>query len=103
MSRIELYHNRTKQFQWKIPFLFLLLSILIVAGGYLLFQQYSQRTIQMDNPDENPGKKVVVSLPNGQEVFTYDKFIVKNGSKTYYKGERNTIDLTGGKVVYKDW
>lgn len=103
MSRIELYHNKTKNIQWKVPFLFFLLSILIAAGGFLLFQQYTQRTTQAGPIDENPGKKVVVSLPNGHEVFTYEKFIVKKGGKTYYKGERNTIDLTGGKVNYKNW
>lgn len=103
MNRIELYHNKPKQFQWKVPFFFLLLSILIVAGGFYLYQQYDQRTIRIDTPNDSPGKKIVVSLPNGHEVFTYEKYIVKKGGKTYYKGERNTIDLTGGKVEYKDW
>lgn len=103
MSRVELYHNKTKLFHWKVPFLFLLLLSLLLSGGYLIYQHYFENTIRIDSPEENAGKKVVVSLPNGQEVFTYEKFIVKKGGKTYYQGERNTIDLTGGKVAYKDW
>lgn len=103
MSRIELYHNKTRQFQWKVPVLSLLLLTLILTGGILLFQYFDQSSIRIDTPDENPGRKVVISLPNGQEVFTYEKYIVSKKGKTYYKGERNTIDLTGGKVDYKNW
>jgi hypothetical protein len=104
MTRIELYHkHKPRQVQLRGPFLILLLFILIFASGYLLFQKYDQRPIRISSPDESPGKKVIVSLPNGQEVFTYEKYIVKKGSKIYYKGERNTIDLTGGKVEYKNW
>jgi len=29
--------------------------------------------------------------------------IQEKDGKTYYKGERNTIDLTGGAVTYEEW
>jgi hypothetical protein len=49
------------------------------------------------------GKKVVVQLPSGQKVYTYEKLIIVKNGRTYYKGERNIIDLTGGSVTYEDW
>jgi hypothetical protein len=52
---------------------------------------------------ENPGPKVVIHLPNGQKVYTYENLIFEKEGKTYYKGERNTIDLTGGTVDYEEW
>lgn len=68
-----------------------------------MIHHYFQSTIRIDEPAADMGLKVVVHLPKGQEVYTYDKLIVEKNGKTYYKGERNTIDLTGGTVTYEDW
>ncbi|XJZ28799.1 hypothetical protein ACF5W4_08440 [Bacillota bacterium Lsc_1132] len=102
MTRIELYHDKPKQFHWKGPSFFIL-SCLILAFGIYQFNQYWQGTIRIEAPKENLGKKVVVHLPNGQEVYTYENLIIKKNGKTYYKGDRNTIDLTGGTIDYKNW
>ena len=29
--------------------------------------------------------------------------LLKRMESLYYKGERNTIDLTGGTVIYQNW
>ncbi|MGG5254388.1 hypothetical protein ACQYAD_12910 [Neobacillus sp. SM06] len=102
MTRVELYHDKPKQFHWKGPFLIILACFILAFGIYQL-NQYWHDTIRIDAPKENLGKKVVVHLPNGQEVYTYENLIVKKDGKTYYKGERNTIDLTGGTIDYKNW
>ncbi|MDP4084345.1 MAG: hypothetical protein Q8934_06970 [Bacillota bacterium] len=102
MTRLELYRTNQKVFTWKGPFFFIL-SCIILAAGILYFQQYWQKSIRIEVPEADLGKKVVVQMPNGQEVFTYEKLIIKKDGKTYYKGERNTIDLTGGTVSYKNW
>lgn len=102
MTRLELYHDKPKQFHWKGPIFFILLLITLSAGVFE-FSHYWQGTIRIEAPQVDLGKKVIVHLPNGQEVLTYEHLIVKIDGKTYYKGERNTIDLTGGTVEYKNW
>jgi hypothetical protein len=102
MTRLELYHANPKKINWKGP-VFSILSCLILATGILNFYNNWQKSIRIDAPDENLGKKVVVHLPNGQEVYTYEKLIIKKDGKTIYKGERNIIDLTGGTVAYENW
>ncbi len=76
---------------------------MILITGFFIFRHYYQSTIKIEAPTENLGEKVVIQLPNGQKVYTYDNFIIKKDGKTYYKGERNTIDLTGGTVAYEEW
>ncbi|MGG3563023.1 hypothetical protein ABES03_15630 [Neobacillus rhizosphaerae] len=102
MTRVELYNHKLKQFSWKGLFLFILIGI-IFAAGFTVFHYYDQRTIKIEAPSENLGQKVVIELPNGQKVYTYDNLIYEKNGKTYYKGERNTIDLTGGTVAYEEW
>lgn len=102
MTRVELYNHKPKQFPWKSLLFFVLMS-LIIAAGILTFHYYEQRTIKIEAPSEDLGEKVVIELPNGQKVYTYDHLIIKKDGKTYYKGERNTIDLTGGTVAYEEW
>ncbi|WP_413300615.1 hypothetical protein AA0X95_19035 [Bacillus sp. 1P10SD] len=102
MTRVELYNQKPKQFSWKGLFFFILMS-LIIAAGFIFFHYYDQSSIKIEAPSENLGQKVVIELPNGQKVYTYDKLIYEKNGKTYYKGERNTIDLTGGTVAYEEW
>ncbi|HJV32192.1 MAG TPA: hypothetical protein VJ558_08335 [Bacillales bacterium] len=102
MTRLELYHANPKQRNWKGPLFFILSCLILTAGIYVFINKW-QNTIRIDAPETDLGKKVVIHLPNGQEVYTYEKLIVKKDGKTFYKGERNTIDLTGGTVAYENW
>ncbi|WML56434.1 hypothetical protein [Neobacillus sp. PS2-9] len=102
MTRVELYNQKPMQFSWKGLFFFILMS-LIIAAGIIFFHYYDQSSIKIEAPSEKLGQKVVIELPNGQKVYTYDNLIYKKDGKTYYKGERNTIDLTGGTVAYEEW
>lgn len=102
MTRTELYHDKPKRFYWKGPIFFLLSCIILFAGFYQL-NEYWQGKIRIDTPKVDLGKKVVVHLPNGQEVFTFENLIVKKDGKTFYKGDRVTIDLTGGTIEQKNW
>jgi hypothetical protein len=102
LTRFELNHNKQKSFSWKGPIFFIIICIFIIISFFMI-HHYFQSTIRIDEPAADMGLKVVVHLPKGQEVYTYDKLIVEKNGKTYYKGERNTIDLTGGTVTYEDW
>ncbi|MDQ0199692.1 hypothetical protein [Neobacillus ginsengisoli] len=102
MTRLELYRDKPKQFSWKGPFFFILACILITVG-FFVFRYYYQNTIRIEAPSENLGRKVVILLPNDQKVYTYENLIYEKDGKTYYKGESNTIDLTGGTIEYKNW
>lgn len=102
MNRLERYHAKKKTFQWKMPILGFLLVVFIFVG--MIGILHSGKTTTGESTDrEDLGQKVVIHLPNGQKVYTYEKLIIKKDGKTYYKGDRNTIDLTGGKVEYKNW
>ena len=103
MTRIELYHqHKTKQFSWKGFFFFIAASLVLIAGLFV-FRYFYQSSIKIEAPQEQLGEKVVIHMPNGQKVYTYDNLVIKKDGKTFYKGERNTIDLTGGTVRYEDW
>jgi hypothetical protein len=102
MTRFELYHQKSKQFSWKGSISFLL-TFIIVTAGFFVFRYYYLSTIKIESPEENLGSQVVIHLPDGKEVFTYENYIYEKDGRTYYKGERNTIDLTGGTVVYENW
>ncbi|WP_066064879.1 hypothetical protein [Neobacillus soli] len=102
MTRVELYNHKPKQSSWKGLF-FLITACLILAVGFYVVRYYYQSTIKIEAPLEHPGEKVVIHLPNGQKVFTYENLIFEKDGKTYYQGERNTIDLTGGTVDHEDW
>jgi len=91
--------SRFNVYKWIAMSIFLLCLIGMMVG----FSRYAQSTIKIEAPQVDNGKKVVVVLPNGKKVFTFEKLLVEENGKLYYKGERNTIDLTGGKVEYKDW
>jgi hypothetical protein len=102
MTRLELYHDKTKQISLKGPLLFILICTIMIVG-FFVFRHYYQTTIKIEAPQENLGPKVVIHLPNGQKVFTYENLIIEKDGKTYYEGERNTIDVTGGLVTYENW
>ncbi|MFK9090434.1 hypothetical protein [Bacillus salipaludis] len=102
LTRVELYNHKPKQSSWK-GLLFFIAACIILTASFFIFRYYYQTTIKIEAPTEHLGQKVVIHLQNGQKVYTYDNLIFEKDGKTYYKGERNTIDLTGGTVVYEDW
>lgn len=102
MTRLELYHQKAKPYFRKRAFFFILASILLTVGFFVM-RHYFIDSIRIEAPEMELGKKVVVQLPNGQKVFTFEKLIIEKNGRTYYKGERNIIDLTGGSVTYEDW
>jgi len=102
LTRTELYHPKPKHSFIKGLFI-LIIMCLVVTVGFFVFRYYYQNTIKIEAPIENPGPKVVIHLPNGQKVYTYENLLFEKDGKTYYKGERNTIDLTGGTVDYVEW
>ncbi|MBB6443628.1 hypothetical protein [Bacillus benzoevorans] len=83
--------------------IWILYVIAALCAVLLSFYFYSQSLIRVDAPKEKLGEKVIVTLPDGGRVFTYENFIVEEKGKLLYKGERNTIDFTGGNVIYENW
>lgn len=102
MTRLELYHQKPKHKSWKGRFFFIVIGM-VLAACLITYWQYDRRPIDLEAPVEEQGDKVVIDLPNGQKVYTFDHLIFEKDGKMYYKGERNTIDLTGGTVVYENW
>lgn len=77
--------------------------IAVLSAILLSFYFYSQSLIRVESPEQKPGEKVIISLPDGGRILTYENFIVEKKGKLYYKGERNTIEFTGGIVIYENW
>ncbi|NRG35198.1 hypothetical protein HRF63_25410 [Bacillus circulans] len=82
-------------------FLGSILLLTTIFGGYIFSDRYFAS--EPKTGTEEYGDKVVITLPNGKKVFTYENLIVEEDGKLLYKGERNTIDLSGGVVVYENW
>ena len=64
---------------------------------------YSKSLIKIKSPKPVLGEKVIITLPEGKTVYTYENLIIEEEGKLLYKGEINTIDLTGGQIAYKNW
>jgi len=99
MSQSEFSTEEKKSFTFLWP-LFVFIALLSILLG--LFQ-YSQTLIRINAPVPDLGEKVVITLPGGKVVYTYENFLIEEDGKLFYKGERNTIELTGGNVVYDNW
>lgn len=99
MSRSDRHINKKKPFYQ--VFSFFLASFVVI--GLISFHIYLKNTIKVETPKKELGKKVVVEMPNGKDIYTYENLIVSEDGKLIYKGERNTLDLTGGKIKYKQW
>ena len=100
MSRSEKHANQDHKKRKKpIYFICCCVLLLLFIGGYFFTEYFFA-----DKPnDQNLGDKVVITLPTGKKVFTYENLIVEENGKLLYKGDRNTLDLTGGVIVYEDW
>lgn len=99
MSRTERNQTQVNPFiKIKIVFLIMLfIGLMIVTNIYL------KSMIRVETPQVDLGRKVVVHLEDGKEIQTYENLLVKKKGKLYYKGEFNTIDVTGGIVVFHNW
>ena len=81
----------------------LLYFLLVGFGLFIGTNFYFKSQIKIDAPKVDLGEKVVIILDNGQEMKTYENLLVEKEKKVYYKGEFNTIDVSEGIIVYKDW
>jgi len=82
---------------WSLYFIIAFIALIIS----LYF--YSKSLIRIEAPRQVLGEKVIITLPEGKKFFTYENLVVEEEGKLLYKGERNTIDLTGGQIVYENW
>lgn len=99
MNQSEPLTKENKLFHFIWPVFVIVVFFSIILGLY----QFSQSIIRIEAPEQDLGKKVIISLPEGNIVYTYEKYLVEEDGKLFYKGERNTINLTGGDVVYENW
>lgn len=98
MARSDKYGQKKSSF-W----IFILISFTLCIGAAFGFYYYAKSQIVIEAPVENLGEKVIIQLPTGRSIYTYENLIVEEDGKLLYKGERNTLDLTGGNVVYETW
>lgn len=94
--------NQFKEEKRSFP-IWIFYIIAALSAILLSFYFYSQSLIRVESPEQKLGEKVVISLPDGGRILTYENFIIEERGKLYYKGEWNTIDFTGGIVIYENW
>ncbi|MDF2903663.1 MAG: hypothetical protein K0S25_1301 [Bacillus sp. (in: firmicutes)] len=99
MSRSERNQTQVNPFL-KIKIMFL---IMLFVGLMVITNIYLNGIIRVETPEVDLGRKVVIHLEDGKEVQTYENLLVNKKGKLYYQGEFNTIDVTGGIVVFQDW
>lgn len=88
-------HKRVSLFRkTMMPFLLLLLA------GSIYYLGVPKHT-PASEPKEPLGRVVIIELPNGNTMTTYEAYIVKKGEKLFYKGKDSEIDITGGKITFK--
>jgi len=82
---------------WSLYFIIAVITLLL--STYF----YSKSLIKIKAPKQVLGEKVIITLPEGKTVYTFENLIIEEDGKLYYKGESNTLDLTGGQIVYENW
>ncbi len=78
---------------------FIIAVITLLLSTYF----YSKSLIKIKSPKQVLGEKVIITLPEGKTAYTFENLIIEEEGKLLYKGESNTIDLTGGQIVYENW
>ncbi|MFB6465658.1 hypothetical protein ACE38V_02445 [Cytobacillus sp. Hz8] len=99
MNRYDRHSQKKKLLFYKTLFIFT--SVLII--GFFSIHLYLKSLIKIDTPNKDLGRKIIIEMPNGKDIYTYENLIINEDGKLLYKGERNTLDLTGGKIIYKKW
>ncbi|MFT8323250.1 MAG: hypothetical protein ABF649_20495, partial [Bacillus sp. (in: firmicutes)] len=102
MDRSDKYKENKNPFRKKMMLVVSLVIIVVFISIYIGIGHYFSHT-HTSTASRDLGEKVVITLPSGKKVYTFENLLVKENGKLLYKGERNTIDLTGGVVVYEDW
>ncbi|MGP7819168.1 hypothetical protein [Niallia sp. 01092] len=100
MNSSDKYNDKNTPFFKKMYFLVSLIILALFITVYAIIEHFFTDPF---TAKKDLGEKVIVTLPNGKKVYTYENLIVEENGKLLYKGERNTIDLTGGVVVQEDW
>ena len=99
MSRTDRFSIQRKPF-YKMRSFYLLISVFVLI---LSLYYYSKSLIKIEAPEKVLGEKVIITLPAGKTVYTYENLIIEDDGKLLYKGENSTIDLTGGQIAYENW
>ncbi|QED47293.1 hypothetical protein [Cytobacillus dafuensis] len=99
MTRSERHIERQRPSFKKRLFIFLFICI----STFAVLSFYLKSIIKIEAPQKDLGQKVIIQLPSGNHIYTYENLIVKENGRLYYKGERNTLDLTGGIILYEEW
>lgn len=110
MEDVKDFMNRTEKIEeenTKIPRkliyggIIVIILLFLLVGGYFISEKYFAN--EPASTQKDLGDQVIITLPNGKKVYTYENLVVEEDGKLLYRGERNTIDLTGGVVVYEKW
>ncbi len=99
MSQFQSMINKRKALD-KMGTLYMAIVLLFILIGFYF---YSQSLIKVETPEFDPGNKIIITLPDGKIIYTYENLIYEENGKLIYKGENSTLNLTGGKVDYKNW
>jgi hypothetical protein len=103
MYEFEKQESICGEFNLKSKIIVFLSATVLFVGLFMVGNHYLKSQIRIEKPEVDLGRKVVVKLPDGKEVQTFENLLVEKNGKLYYEGEFNTIDVTGGIVVVKDW
>ncbi|SHT00052.1 Uncharacterised protein [Mycobacteroides abscessus subsp. abscessus] len=96
--------SRLKRYMTWVSLRTVFLLVCLIVLFLLVAKLYDNNTIVPVQPKEDePGEKIIIILPSGKKVYTYENLIVSENGKLYYKGDRSELDLTGGIVKYEDW
>lgn len=102
MNRTDKMEEKNTKVSRKLLFgIGVTILLFLLFGGYIFTEKYFAK--ETASSKQELGDQVIITLPNGKKVYTYDNLLVEEDGKLLYKGERNTIDLTGGVVVYEEW
>ena len=99
MSQFQSIMNKSKVLD-KMGTLYMSVVLLFILIGFYF---YSQSLIKVEAPEFDPGNKIIITLPDGKMIYTYENLIYEKNGKLIYKGENSTLNLTGGKVDNKKW
>lgn len=85
----------------------LMLPLMTLVVVLLLYNTFGQPLIPGERRDTTEtvdlGRQLVITLPDDRIMYTYEVYIVSDGDKVTYKGERNEFDITGSKIEYREW
>ena len=77
MSRVERLANQRKPFykMWSLYFIIAVITLLL--STYF----YSKSLIKIKSPKQVLGEKVIITLPEGKTVYTFENLIIEEDRK----------------------